>query len=340
MFTSFLTSGAMLTVTRTPGAIVGPIARFMGVIYNALFNFIYSFLQSGSLAVAIILFTLLVKLILTPLMAKQLHSSYKMQKLQPEMNKIKAKYANKKDQESQQRMAYEIQEFQKKNGISLFGGCLPLLIQLPILYALFYVFQQPYLYVDVIGQNYNSLANAILDIPVQLRVDILKPIAEAKKMTMDLAVQQDIVGLVNVLSSGDWEGILAQLTAQHSDIVSQFTILLAEKTQIEYVFGLNLVSKAGLGFPGIIVPLAAGGTTYLQTVFMTKSQNLDPNDPTASTMKMMNMIMPIMMGVMTISMPAALGLYWTISNVFTIAQQMIMTKIFKSRDERESKEAA
>ena len=62
-------------------------------------------------------------------------------------------------------MALELQEFQKKNGISMLSGCLPLLIQLPILYALFYIFQQAYLYVDVIAQNYTEITNVLTSAP-------------------------------------------------------------------------------------------------------------------------------------------------------------------------------
>ena len=143
MFQSFVGAGILLAL-RKPNFIFGVIANLLGVIYNALFQFIYGISTNGSLGIAIILFTILVKFILFPLMIRQQRSSFKLQQLQPEMNKIRAKYKDKKDQLSQQKMAVELQEFQKNNGISMLGGCLPLLIQLPILYALFYIFQQAY----------------------------------------------------------------------------------------------------------------------------------------------------------------------------------------------------
>ena len=97
----------------------------MGIVYDWLFNFIYSFSETGSLVMAIILFTILVKLVLFPLSYKQIKGTYRMQMLQPELNKIKQKYANKNDEESQRRMAFEMQEFQRENGASMFAGCLP-----------------------------------------------------------------------------------------------------------------------------------------------------------------------------------------------------------------------
>lgn len=334
------TAAQGLLVTRSPGAIVGPIANFLGIVYNALFNFIYSFIQSNSLGIAIILFTLLVKLVLTPLIFKQQKSTYRMQKLQPEMNRIKEKYAKKKDVESQQKMALELQEFQKKNGISLMGGCLPLLIQLPILYALFYIFQQAYLYVDVIGTNYNDIANVILSIEESLRMDVFTDyavkVADAIKMQIDMSVQADVVKVVNELTVKDWNNVLSQLP----NYVDQLGPLLEQKNQIEYFMGIHLVYKAGLGFPGILIPLLAGGSTWVSSKMMTKNQSMSPDDPTASTMKTMNIVMPLMMGFMTITMPAGLGLYWTISNFFQMGQQVLLQRYFRAKDEREAKGAA
>lgn len=328
-----VTQADMLLAVRTPGMIVGPIAKVLGLIYNALFNLIYGFIQSGSLGIAIILFTLLVKLVLMPLLFKQQKSTFKMQKLQPEMNRIRQKYADKKDQVSQQKMAFELQEFQKKNGISLLGGCLPLLVQLPILYALFYIFQQAYLYVDVIGQNYQAITDVLMNVPVNLRVDALYDLAVAKKMEMDLAVSTDVIRLVNELSLADWNIVLSKI----GDFANQLEPLLTQKNDIEYFLGIHLVYKAGLGFPGIIIPLAAGGSTFVSSKLMTRNQKIDPNDPTAGTMKMMTTFMPIMMGVMCITMPAGLGLYWTVSNLFQMVQQIILQKYF---EKKEAKEAA
>ncbi len=337
MFQVFMSS-PLLLVVRKPGAIVGPIAKFLGVIYNGLFEFIYQTFQSGSLGIAIILFTLLVKLVLFPLMIKQQKSSFKMQQLQPEMNKIKQKYKDKKDQASQQKMAYELQEFQKKNGINMLGGCLPLLVQLPILYALFYIFQQAYLYVDVVANNYSAIANVIVSIPKDLRMDVFAPYAktfvEANKITnFDMSVTKDVVMLVNELKLADWTSILSQLGDSGKGLVS----LLATKNQIEYFLGIPLVYKAGLGFPGIIIPILAAATTWLQSkLTMTTSASSDPKDPAAAMNRSMMYMMPAMMGFMTITMPAGLGLYWVVSNLFTICQQILLNKYFKKKFAKEA----
>ena len=333
------TTTALLAI-RNPGVIVDPIAKVMGIFYNWLFNIIYGATQTNALGITIIFFTLIVKIILTPLIVKQQKSTFAMQRLQPEMNKIKKKYENKKDAESQQRMAYEMQKLQKDNNISMFGGCLPLLIQLPILYALFYIFQQAYMYVDVVSQNYDSIANVVLSMPTDLRMDVFADIASkhiSSKMTLDLSVADDIKALIGQITQAEWSTILTNA----SDYASSLQPLLTEKTGIEYFLGISVVENPGLNFPAIIIPIASAASTFLSSkIMMSKNTASMDDNPAMQSMKMMNYIMPIMMGVMAISLPAGLGIYWTVSNIFQTAQTVLINKYFKAKGEKTSKEAA
>lgn len=337
MFNSFLAGFPVLLEARgtgTPGFIVGPIAKLMGIVYNWLFNFIYSFTETGSLVLAIILFTLLVKLILFPLSYKQMKGSYRMQMLQPELNKIRAKYANKTDEESQRRMSFEIQEFQRENGASMFAGCLPMLIQLPILYALYYIFNQPYEYVGIINNIYTDITQSVLSIDAATRVEVLKPIILSKNMTVDVSVFDQVMGLVRTMSATDWNGVLSSLGQSAGDLAG----LIAQKHSIEYFFGLNLVSYAGLRLPGILVPICAGLTTFLSSWYMQKRQkNMmgDGDDQMAAGMtKSMNIVMPIMMGVITINVPIALGIYWTLSNLFSVLQTWGTYRVLENKEKK------
>lgn len=337
MFNSFLAGFPVLLEARgtgTPGFIVGPIAKLMGIVYNWLFNFIYSFTDTGSLVLAIILFTLLVKLILFPLSYKQMKGSYRMQMLQPELNKIRAKYANKTDEESQRRMSFEIQEFQRENGASMFAGCLPMLIQLPILYALYYIFNQPYEYVGIINNIYTDITQSVLSIDAATRVEVLKPIILSKNMTVDVSVFDQVMGLVRTMSATDWNGVLSSLGQSAGDLAG----LIAQKHSIEYFFGLNLVSYAGLRLPGILVPICAGLTTFLSSWYMQKRQkNMmgDGDDQMAAGMtKSMNIVMPIMMGVITINVPIALGIYWTLSNLFSVLQTWGTYRVLENKEKK------
>ena len=347
MFHSFA-DASMLLAIREPNVIIGPIAKLLGTVYNVLFHFIYSITANGSLAIAIILFTILVKFILFPLMIKQQKSSFKLQQLQPEMSKIRAKYKDKKDQLSQQKMAVELQEFQKANGISMLSGCLPLLIQLPILYALFYIFQQAYLYVDVIAQNYSNIANILNAAPEAVRAEVFQPYLEFwqslepaldgfTKAGYDANTIQNFV-LIDSFKASDWTYVVNTLGEYAKDLPQ----LLQQKDDIEMFFSISLINNAGLGFPGIFIPIFAAVTTWIQAKIMQQltTNTTDPNDPAAamtnSMTKTMLYFMPVMMGVMTINVPAALGLYWIVSNVISIIQQILLKKHFKKKFEKEA----
>jgi YidC/Oxa1 family membrane protein insertase len=214
-----------------------------------------------------------------------------------------------------------------------------MLIQLPILYALFYLFQSAYVYVDVMGQNYTEIANIIVNIPAQLRMEVFMPYAqelvdsyqrvELLKDGLDMSSVNEVVMLVSQLKTADWTTILAGLGSAGDALVP----LLATKADIEPFLTIPLVAKAGMGFPGIIIPIAAGLTTYLQSkiMMMMNPQQNDPNNPAADMTKSMLYTMPIMMGFFSISMPAGLGLYWTISNIFGIIQQVVLQKHYKKK---------
>lgn len=351
MFHSFMYAGVTLAL-RKPNFVFGAIANILGIIYNALFNFIYGISTNGSLGIAIILFTIIVKFILFPLMIRQQKSSFKLQQLQPEMNKIRAKYKDKKDQLSQQKMAMELQEFQKKNGISMLSGCLPLLIQLPILYALFYIFQQAYLYVDVIAQNYTEITNVLNSAPEAVRTAVFQPYMEFWNSDMltkalegfakagyDANMIQNFA-LIDSFKSADWTYVIDTL-GEH---IQNLPDLLQQKNDIEMFLGISLINNPGLSFPGIIVPILAAATTWGQSKIMQQLTNntTDPNDPAAAmTNSMTNTmlyVMPIMMGVMTISVPAALGLYWVVSNLISIVQQLLLKKYFRRKFEGEAQQ--
>ena len=326
-------------MVREPG-IFGPIATVLGKFYDMLFNGIYNGVSAGALGIAIIVFTLIVKLILFPLMMKQQKSSFKMQQLQPEMNKIRDKYKGKTDTMSQQRMALELQDFQKKNGVHLMGGCLPLLIQLPILYALYYISQNAYVYVDVIGQNYTEIANAIINIPAALRMEAFTPYAQDlvdtyKNIgTIDMQNVNDVVLLVANIKADEWNTILTVLGESGNALLP----LLETKNTIETFLTVPLVSKCELSLPSIFVPIVAGVTTYIQakvTMMLVNPAANAVNEQTAamtnSMNKMMLYFMPIMMAVFCFQVPAGLGVYWTISNIFGILQQVFLQKFYKKK---------
>lgn len=322
-----------MTIQPKPGVIVGPIADVLGVIFNFIFNMVYAIGHSGSLGFTIIIFTFVVKTILIPLSYKQQESMSAMQKVQPEVEKIRKKYKDSKDPEIQQKITMETQELYKKHKVNPFGGCLPLFVQMPILIALYSVMQRAYLYIDKIGELYTGMADKIIAVPGYLETVV--PLAGPKvpnKMTIDVAIPTDLAAVLNKFTHGDWNSLFASMP---QDVVTFLNDSLVHTRSIEYFLGISLIEKAGFMFPGILIPIFAGLTTYASSVIISK-QNPNMNESMKRQQMIMNITMPLMMGFMSASFPSGVGLYWIVSNIFQVIQQVILIRYFNNKKKKEA----
>ena len=153
----------LLLLTKT-GGILGPFATVLGWIIN----YIYIFLEKigiPNIGLAIILFTLFVNLVLLPLTLKQQKSTKLSAVVNPEIQKIQAKYKGKKDELSMRRMQAETQAVYQKYGTSMTGGCLWVLIQMPILFALYQVIYHIPAYIEPVYELYQQIAEPMLSSP-------------------------------------------------------------------------------------------------------------------------------------------------------------------------------
>ena len=157
-------------VLTKAGSILGPIATVLGYVMDILFRFTSSF-GVFNVGLCIILFTIVMKTLMIPLTIKQQKTTKLMSVMNPEIQAIQKKYKGKSDQESMQRQNVEIQAVYEKYGTSMTGGCLPLLIQMPILIAMFRFFpasielrEQPFLWADDLS-SYDSVLNLPFSIP-------------------------------------------------------------------------------------------------------------------------------------------------------------------------------
>ena len=113
----------------------------MFVIFGKLIVFIYNTVGFHNYAISLLLFTIVYKVILLPLSVKQIRSTQKMQEYQPELQRIQERYKNDKEKLNEMTM-----KFYQEKGYNPTSGCLPLLIQFPIIIALFYVIRMPMTY--------------------------------------------------------------------------------------------------------------------------------------------------------------------------------------------------
>lgn len=363
LFSQIATNSISLTTmpVRRPGAILGPIATLLGIISNFCFNIVYAITPVASLGITIIFFTIIVKALLFPLSIKQQRSMIKTQLLQPKLKAIQDKYKDAKDPELQQKMNLELSAVYRENKINPFSGCLPLLFQMPILFALYYVVQQPEFYItqisDVLNNisqfielNLNPIKEALISVYTNLgdgnmpmeQIQYVMRVLETQEMYgIDVATVNGITQGINAMSVADMQTFIntfftgfTQFSQSQIPILVELNNLFAVKNEIYNFLFLNLVEAPGLGFPGIAVPVITWFTTYLtyKTSMSLQNQAGPGNDMVQKQQKIMMMIFPFMMAFMTINLPSGMGLYWNVTNLIQIIQQWALNKFFTPKE--------
>jgi YidC/Oxa1 family membrane protein insertase len=143
-------------IQTSPGFPVGPIATFLGWFMNFFYDMVA--FMPATLIISVILLTIFSRICMLPLGIKSQKSMLKMQMVAPEVEKIKKKYQGATDPAMKRKRDMEIQQLYSAHKISVFGGCLPLLIQLPIFFALSFMIQNSFMYVNKIDEMYNNIS--------------------------------------------------------------------------------------------------------------------------------------------------------------------------------------
>ena len=323
------------------------IMSVLGWILTFLYNIVSNY------GVAIILFTILVKLILFPLDIKQKRSMAKTQKIQPLLNEVQKKYANDKEKLNQETM-----KLYQKYGISPMSGCLPMLIQLPIIFALFYVIKKPLVY--MVGVEFSDtwrISEAFeYWVANVANPDQLANIPAAIKTAV--ANNESLVAGSNLF--GTFEIEIAKAIADNPEILNHSLITehwgnslqivnfeflgmdLSETPSYTAFFGLFTGKVPPVGTMLLwIIPIASGASAFITSRIARPKNKVDKNvilaeneKPQEKTgagseaMSSMTKIMPIFSLIFAFSLPAGVGLYWTTSNIIQIIQHVVVKKYF------------
>lgn len=318
-------------VQPEPGIIVGPIANFLGFILDFIFEISTNISLQLALGLSIIIFTIVVRILLLPLAIRMHKNMEKIRALKPQMDAITKKYEGVKSPETTRQKNIEIQKLYAENGANPLGGCLPLIIQMPIFITLFTMFQRPYIYISRLGHIYEGIAEQIMLVPNYYTYIIQTNSIGFDKIpnniSLDLAYQSELMRLFNVYTSYDWDTLLSVLPSQHLNY-TYISSLLYEKNIIEHFLTISLVDPTGFVFPGVILAILSAATTFLTSKLMMKQQMaMAGNNPTiVMQQKIMLYAMPILMGGFTITAPAGVGLYWVASNISHLFQHIAFTK--------------
>ena len=326
-----------LVLTKA-GGILGPIAQILGWIMEALFRFTSMF-GVINIGLCIILFTIVMKLLMLPLTLKQQKSSKLMAVMQPELQAIQKKYKGKNDNDSMMRMNVETKAVYEKYGTSMTGGCLPLLIQLPIMLALYRVMYNIPAYVSHV-RNYFDLIIAKLPEGFASS-EVFTGLAETHKLaSMDYTNMDKVVDLLYKLTDKQWEELAAVfpdiagvVTSTGENVVGaingmqQFLSMNIAYTPFnvlkEFISGNSEVAVI-TAFIALMIPILSGLTQWYSTKLMSSAQPQanDEENPSAAMMKSMNIYMPLMSVVFCFSFPLGIGLYWVASSLLQVVQQI------------------
>lgn len=327
-------------LTTYQGAILGPIARLLGQILEWLY-LLMSYLGIENVGICMILFTFLVNTLMLPLNVKQQKFAKMSSIMNPEIQAIQAKYKNKKDQESQQKMSLETQAVYQKYGVSPASGCLPMLITLPILFALYRVIYNVPAYVTPVYNLYAGIAEKVKDLGIS--VEDLSKMTSSNTYVINTAVNaksKDINYYVDVLGQfgGDaWD----KLAKECPSIVDSIHDVSNQAMHINSFLGLNIADVPTIPFLGgaaltlsVLIPILSVITQFISTKLSMASQPqaMDTNNPTAASMKTMNNVMPFITGAMCFMFPIGVGIYWVAGNVFRIFQTLLINAYFKKID--------
>lgn len=345
-----------ILLTAYDGAILGPIAKFLGWIMNGIYVGMYSIFGIENIGFSIILLTILIYLCLLPLTIKQQKFSKLQQKMQPEILAIQAKYKNKKDQASLQAMNEETQLIYEKYGVSPTGSCVQLLIQMPILFALYRVFYNVPAYVisvkntftglvdGIIGTNgfVDSLTALVTDYKVTTSSALMaNNVAEKLSTATDSTLSNYVIDILYKLPSDAWTKLadyFPNLTTQidetlsHVDKFNYFCMLNISDTPW-YIMQNNFASRNILFILlALLIPVLSYLTQVINIKMMPQQANNNGNDQMAQQMKTMNTMMPLVSLFMCFTVPVGLGIYWIAGALVRAIQQFFINKHIENLD--------
>jgi len=339
----------ILVATKTGGMILGPVSMVLGWIMDLLFRFTSSF-GVLNIGLCIILFTLVVKVIMFPLTIKQQKSSKLMAVMQPELQAIQNKYKGKTDNDSMMRMNVETKAVYEKYGTSMTGGCLQLLIQMPILFALYRVIYNIPAYVSSVKVYFMQVVYAVsgfadaASLPEGAAEKLLQFAVDHEVQLKGMNAIGDLTGVTGEALGNKMVDILYKLNpAQWLDLAKAFPdaaeVIAANSQAIEKMnsfLGINLATNPWQGMaPNLawIIPILAGLTQWYSAKLMMSNNPSQDDEGTASqVMKQMNVTMPLMSVFFCFTFPAAIGIYWVASSVLQIVQQMIVNAYLNKVD--------
>ncbi len=304
------------------------IAKILGkVLY-----FIYNTIGFNNYGLSLILFTVLIKCALLPLTVKQIKSTQQMQEIQPEIERIQKRYKNDKEKLNEETM-----KLYKDKGINPAGGCLPMLFQLPIIFSLFYTIRRPLTY--MLGWTKEAIGSAVIKI-MEIKPDFFQgnqftfldkfegvkgdPLAVVELFQRNPYYEINVVDAINTIPNVAQEG-MEKISLDFLGIIN---------LGVKPTYDFNVIAQnPSIYIMALVMVAIAVGTTFLSTWLTMKGTNQSSSAQANPTSKSMMYVGPLMTLLISFQTPLGLSLYWTVSNVFQIVQQVFIEKYVREKKE-------
>ena len=340
----------MIVATKSGVPILGQVSTLLGWLMDGIYR-VLDMIGIQNVGLSIIIFTLVIYMILTPIQIKQQKLSKMTAIMNPELQAIQKKYKNKKDQASMMKMQEETTLVYQKYGVSPMGTCLPLLIQMPILLALYQVIYRIPAYVGSVRAIFTDAVTKITS--VNRYTDIIQNFLTDNKintvqLTLEngVATNNSIIDVLYKLSPSQWEAF-AEID-KFSSFSNVINDTASEIAHVQSFLGLNIADTpfaivktaiaAGsilLAIGAILIPFLAWFTQWLNYKLMpqaTSSNNGDAANSMEATMKTMNTTMPLMSAFFCLTLPVGMGIYWIAGAVIRSVQMLVINRHMANLD--------
>ncbi len=317
-----------MPLTKT-GSILGPFASILGFFMDLVFRFTDLF-GIFNVGLCIVLFTVIMKLLMVPLTVSQSKNSKLMNVMNPELQAIQKKYEGKTDNASMQKQSMEMQQVYDKYGVGMFSSCLPMLIQLPILFALYRVIWNIPAYVPAVKEVFSNVVTPLMTIPNYYDT-VIAGVTDAESLVsqiskFDPTLSDSMIDLLYKFTNSQWSELqvlfpsISETIAENASVIEHMNSFLTLNVTDTPWTGLTSPNRAWL------IPILSAVTQWFsyKMIQSQQPQQTDPNNTMASSMNMMNMIMPLFSAFICFTMPIALGIYWVTTSVVQIIQQFFI----------------
>lgn len=261
---------------------------------------------TGSYAIALLLFAVVIKIVLLPFGIKQQKNAIKQAKLRPKEMAIRKKYAGRDDKPTQNKMQQEIMELYQKEGFNPMGGCLPLLLQMPIIVILYRIVYMPLTYICQWSAERIS--------ELQATAEAAGLLGEGGKWTAQAEIQ-----LLSMIKSNP-----ASFDAEAVQSLPQLHLFGIEALDLSASPSLTNLSWL------VAIPVLVFLTTFLSMKLTRRFTYQSPDQAAQQntlSMKIMDFAMPLFSLWISFSLPAALGLYWIYQSILSFGQQYLLYKL-------------